>query len=159
MLHQHQPEPGIGPRDGARVEGLARVVTIRGCCNVYRRSVFDRVGLLDVRFSPSQFDEWDHHIACAVAGYEALYDGGVVVRHQLNAGRMATPAAYGNFEGNQLKSDARWGGDHWAALDRARVTCSASAFNALAVSPSRTALFRPEDTRAARSRTSASGTQ
>ncbi|MCB9878354.1 MAG: glycosyltransferase [Planctomycetes bacterium] len=115
------PEPlaGIGPRDGARVEGLARVVTIRGCCNVYRRSVFDRVGLLDVRFSPSQFDEWDHHIACAVAGYEALYDGGVVVRHQLNAGRMATPAAYGNFEGNQLKSDARWGGDHWAALDRA----------------------------------------
>ncbi|MEZ6036718.1 MAG: glycosyltransferase [Planctomycetota bacterium] len=115
------PEPlaGIGPRDGARVDGLSRVVTIRGCCNVYRRSVFDRVGLLDVRFSPSQFDEWDHHIACAVAGYEAIYDGSVVVKHQLNAGRQATPASYGNFQGNQQKSNARWGGDHWAALDRA----------------------------------------
>ena len=109
---------GIGPADRELCSGLARVVTIRGCCNVYRRSVFAEVGLLDVRFAPSQFDEWDHHIALAVAGYETIYDGSVTVRHLLTAGRMATPASIVNFRANLQKSNAKWGHRHWPALDR-----------------------------------------
>lgn len=111
--------PGIGPGDRDLVDGLCRVVTIRGCCNVYRRSVFAEIGLLDVRFSPSQFDEWDHHITMVVAGYETIYDGSVTVRHLLTAGRMATPGSFANFRANFQKSNAKWGGRHWQALDRA----------------------------------------
>lgn len=115
------PEPfhGTGDADADRCATLGRVVAMRGCCNVYRRSVFATVGLLDVRFAPSQFDEWDHHIAVAVAGYEALYDGSVQVRHLLNAGRQATPAGFANMCANRAKSNAKWGGNPWRALDRA----------------------------------------
>jgi GT2 family glycosyltransferase len=112
------PFAGIGAQDHDRVDGLVRVVTMRGCCNVYRRSVFAEVSLLDPRFSPSQYDEWDHHIALRVTGYECLYDGSVAVRHLLTAGRMATPQAIGNANANLHKSDAKWGNRHWRALDR-----------------------------------------
>jgi GT2 family glycosyltransferase len=114
-----EPLPGTGPGDAERVRGKARVHAICGCCNVYRRSVFARIGLLDVRFSPSQFDESDHHVALHVAGYEAIYDGSVTVHHQRNAGRSETPAAYGNFLGNKQKHAAKWAGRAWQAIDRA----------------------------------------
>lgn len=112
------PFAGLGPESAEAATGLCRVVTIRGCCNVYRRSVFAEVGLLDPRFAPSQFDEWDHQIALAVAGYEVLYDGDVSVRHLLCAGRMATPASIANSRGNLQKSNAKWGNRHFQALDR-----------------------------------------
>jgi GT2 family glycosyltransferase len=112
------PLPGMDHGDPERANGLVRVAAICGCCNVYRRSVFARVGWLDVRFSPSQFDESDHHVAMGVAGYEALYDGRVTVRHQRNAGRTETPAAVGNFQGNRIKALAKWHGRQLVALDR-----------------------------------------
>ena len=104
-------------QDYERVKCLARVATLRGCCNLYRRSVFDKVGLLDPRFSPSQYDEWDHHIACCVAGYEVLYDGTVTVRHLLTTGRISTPEAFGNGGSNRKKSDAKWGGRHLPSIE------------------------------------------
>lgn len=110
--------PGNRAQDHGVAQGLVRVVTVRGCCNLYRRSVFSTIGLLDVRFSPSQFDEWDHHVALCVAGYEALYDGSVTVRHQLTQGRVATPAARANSFGNHAKSRGKWSPDHVEALHR-----------------------------------------
>jgi GT2 family glycosyltransferase len=110
--------PGNRAQDHGVAQGLVRVVTVRGCCNLYRRSVFATIGLLDVRFSPSQFDEWDHHIALCVAGYESLYDGSVTVRHQLTQGRVATPAARANSFGNHAKSRGKWSPDHIEALHR-----------------------------------------
>ncbi|MCA8949487.1 MAG: glycosyltransferase, partial [Planctomycetes bacterium] len=109
----------VGIHEHERASGLARVVTLRGCCNLYRRSVFAEVGLLDPRFSPSQFDEWDHHIAVAVRGYEVLYDGSASVRHLITAGRGATPAALGNFRANLQKSNCKWGEQHFQRLERA----------------------------------------
>lgn len=109
----------VGPDEPDRASCLARAVTLRGCCNLYRRSVFAEVGLLDPRFSPSQFDEWDHHVSLAVRGYEVLYDGSTAVRHLLTAGRMATPAAMANFYANLQKSNGKWGGEHFARLERA----------------------------------------
>lgn len=113
------PLAHVAPGDGDRLGGLARVVTVRGCCNLYRRSVLTVAGGLDVRFAPSQFDELDHHLALAVAGYEVLYDGDVVVGHRLVAGRQSTAAGHGNFRGNRTKVLAKWGGDPWPALERA----------------------------------------
>ncbi|MBL8732049.1 MAG: glycosyltransferase family 2 protein [Planctomycetes bacterium] len=113
------PLAHVAPGEGDRLRGLARVVTVRGCCNLYRRSVLATVGGLDIRFSPSQFDELDHHLALAVAGYEVLYDGEVEVGHRLVAGRQSTAAGHGNFRGNRTKVLAKWGGDPWPALERA----------------------------------------
>ncbi|MCR9243868.1 MAG: glycosyltransferase [bacterium] len=101
-----------------RASGLARVTTLRGCCNVYRRSVFATIGLLDPRFSPSQFDEWDHQVAAAVRGYEILYDGSTSVHHLITAGRQGTPASLANLAANRNKSNAKWGGDHFERLER-----------------------------------------
>lgn len=111
--------PGLGPGAADQVRGKVRVHAINGSCNLYRRSVFAVAGLLDVRFSPSQFDESDHHVAVLAAGYEAIYDGSVTVHHTRNAGRGATPAALGNFLGNRHKHDAKWGARQSYALDRA----------------------------------------
>ncbi len=108
----------VATREHDRVNGLARVATLRGCCNLYRRSVFAEVGMLDPRFSPSQFDEWDHHIAVAVRGYEVLYDGSTTVRHAITAGRVATPSALSNFTANLQKSNGKWGQTHFARLER-----------------------------------------
>jgi GT2 family glycosyltransferase len=117
--HWPAPFPGIGPGAAAAVTGRVRVHALCGCCNLYRRSVFAHAGYLDVRFAPSQFDETDHHVALHVAGYEAIYDGSVTVWHQRNAGRGETAAAVGNFAGNRVKHDTKWGGRQWAAIDRA----------------------------------------
>lgn len=114
-----RPFQGTGPEARDRVQVLCRTIAMRGCCNVYRRSVFARIGLLDVRFAPTQFDEWDHHIALAVAGYEALYDGHVTVHHLLTSGSSSTPASFMNARANMNKSNAKWGHRQWEALDRA----------------------------------------
>ncbi|MBI1849946.1 MAG: glycosyltransferase [Planctomycetes bacterium] len=113
-LYGHDGEPDAGQADY-----LARAVHVRGCCNVYRRDVLDRCGLFDLRFSPSQFDDPDHHAALGVAGWEILYDGTVGVVHALNSGTGKTFAALSNQAANQQKLFGKWGEDIWMLLDRA----------------------------------------
>lgn len=113
-LFGHEDETDLGQADY-----LARTVHVRGCCNLYRRAAFRTCGLLDARFSPSQFDDPDHHIAMAVAGYEILYDGRVSIVHKLNNGLARSQAALSNQQGNALKMYGKWGGDIFEVLERA----------------------------------------
>jgi glycosyltransferase involved in cell wall biosynthesis len=85
---------------------------------VYRRDVLKKAGLFDLRFSPSQYDDPDHHIALAVQGYEILYDGRVGVVHALNSGAGQTFAAIANKNANQEKLFGKWGPEIWMILDR-----------------------------------------
>jgi GT2 family glycosyltransferase/glycosyltransferase involved in cell wall biosynthesis len=110
----HDSEPDHGQADY-----LARSVHVRGCCNVYRRDALDRCGLLDLRYSPSQWDDPDHHVSFAKAGYEILYDGTVAVVHELTNGKAQSQAAIANQLANRSKLDGKWGTDVWAILDRA----------------------------------------
>jgi GT2 family glycosyltransferase/glycosyltransferase involved in cell wall biosynthesis len=113
-LFGHDGEP-----DGGQADYFARTNHVRGCCNVYRRDVFATAGMFDLRFSPSQVDDPEHHIAIAAAGYEILYNGRVSVIHAQTHGAARSHAAVSNLAANQAKMLGKWGTDVWRILDTA----------------------------------------
>ncbi len=104
--------------DSGQADYLARASHVRGCCNLYRRDVFARCGPFDSRFSPTQFDDPDHHIAVIQAGYEIIYDGRVRVVHKLNNGLGRSHAALSNQKSNHEKMLGKWGVDVWEVIER-----------------------------------------
>lgn len=105
--------------DQGQADYVARTTHVRGCCNLYQRDALRRVGLLDVRYSPSQFDDPDHHLALLHAGYEVIYDGRVGVVHKLNNGLGVTTAALSNQTANHHKMQGKWGPEAYRILERA----------------------------------------
>ncbi|MFH0944090.1 MAG: glycosyltransferase [Planctomycetota bacterium] len=112
-VYGHENEPDEGQADY-----VARVSHVRGCCNVYRRQALDDCGLFDLRFSPSQADDPDHHAALLVSGFEVIYDGHVGVIHALNSGAGRTYSAVSNQIANQSKLLGKWGREIWRILDQ-----------------------------------------
>lgn len=112
-LHGHDDEEDTGQADY-----LSRTSHVRGCCNLYRREVFARSGPFDSRFSPTQGDDPDHHLAVLQAGYEIIYDGRVRVLHKLNNGLGRSWAALSNQKANQVKLLGKWGEDVWEIVER-----------------------------------------
>jgi len=113
FVYGHENEPDEGQADY-----LSRASHVRGCCNVYRRQALEDCGLFDLRFSPSQADDPDHHAALCVSGFEVLYDGRVGVIHALNSGAGRTFAALSNQNANQAKLFGKWGPEIWRILDQ-----------------------------------------
>jgi GT2 family glycosyltransferase/glycosyltransferase involved in cell wall biosynthesis len=113
-LYGHDDETDHGQADY-----LARCTHVRGCCNLYRRDALQRSGPFDSRFSPTQFDDPDHHLAVLHTGYEILYDGRVRVVHKLNNGLGRTWAAVSNQKANHNKMLGKWSIDVWEVVERA----------------------------------------
>lgn len=113
VFYGHEDEPDLGQADY-----LARTAHVRGCCNLYRRDALARCGMMDVRYSPTQCDDPDHHIALIAAGYEILYDGRVRVVHKLNNGVARSHAALANHAANKSKMTGKWGRDIYEVLER-----------------------------------------
>ncbi|MCP4715955.1 MAG: glycosyltransferase family 2 protein, partial [Deltaproteobacteria bacterium] len=57
------------PDDG-RFDTIGQRDYLMGCANMYRRDVFDRVGDFDLQFSPTQFDDVDHHLRMRLHGLQ-----------------------------------------------------------------------------------------
>jgi GT2 family glycosyltransferase/glycosyltransferase involved in cell wall biosynthesis len=112
-LYGHEDEVDAGQADY-----VARCSHVRGCCNLYRRDIFARCGTFDARYSPTQFDDPDHHIAVIQAGFEIIYDGRVRVLHKLNNGLGRTHLALSNQQANQNKMYGKWGSDVWEVIER-----------------------------------------
>lgn len=112
-LYGHDDESDAGQADY-----LSRCTHVRGCCNLYRRDVFARAGLFDLRYSPTQFDDPDHHIALLHAGYEILYEGRVAVVHKLNNGLARSPAGLANQQANCSKFYGKWSHNVFEILER-----------------------------------------
>jgi len=104
--------------DNGQAGYISRTVHIKGCCNLYRRDVFNNCGLLDIRFSPSQFDDPDHQIAVLARGYEIIYNGHVGVIHKINSGVNNSFAGLSNMQANQHKLYGKWGQDIYDILDK-----------------------------------------
>jgi GT2 family glycosyltransferase/glycosyltransferase involved in cell wall biosynthesis len=104
--------------DHGQADYLSRASHVRGCCNLYRRDALRRSGPFDSRFSPTQFDDPDHHLAVLYAGYEIIYDGRVRVVHKLNSGLGRTSAAISNQKANHNKMFGKWGADVWEVVER-----------------------------------------
>lgn len=98
---------------------FARSVHVQGACTIYRRDVLVNCGLLDLRFSPSQFDDIEHHIRCNVSGYEVIYDGRVRTLHKFGFNAAAvTREKAAHVAGNRGKVHGKWGDDIYYTLER-----------------------------------------
>ena len=104
--------------DTGQANYLARAYHVRGCCNLYRRDALEAIGLLDIRYSPSQYDDVDHHVALGAAGYEVIYDGRAEIIHKLSDGAARSYAAISNQQANQHKLIGKWGADIFEILDK-----------------------------------------
>jgi len=56
-------------------------VHVAGCCHLFRRENMDKAGMFDVRFSPSQVDDFEHDIRMFSKGDVPCYHGVLRVRH------------------------------------------------------------------------------
>ncbi len=104
--------------DQGQADYISKASHLRGCCNLYRRDVFNNCGLFDIRFSPSQFEDPDHQVAIQAKGYEIIYNGHVSIIHKLTSGANNSYAALSNIEGNKLKFAGKWGINIYEILDR-----------------------------------------
>ena len=83
---------------------------VSGCCHVLRMSILAELGGFDIAFSPTQFDDLERDLRCAVAGRGAVYCGDVAVAHVQHSSlaKAKGPAAIGQVMGNKLKLEGRF---------------------------------------------------
>jgi GT2 family glycosyltransferase len=97
-----------------------------GCANLYRRSAMDEVGLFDIQFSPTQFDDVDHHLRMRMKRWQVLFDGHVEVRHHRSSGG----AANANHIANRYKLERKY-----SAVDAATILAADAASDFVAKHP------------------------
>jgi len=85
---------------------------VMGCANLYRRSAMDEVGMFDIQFSPTQFDDVDHHLRMRLKGWQVLFNGYVEVRHHRSSGG----AANANHLANRFKLEKKYSADEAAKI-------------------------------------------
>lgn len=95
-------------------------LSVTGCCHLLRRSLAVTLGGFDLRFSPSQFDDFDLDLRGALAGNHAVYCGHVAVRHcqRSSLGQADNEAKQGHIEGNTLKLNTKYSPEDKAELLR-----------------------------------------
>ena len=77
------------PDDGS-FDNISERDYLMGCVNLYKKEVFDAVGDFDIRFSPTQFDDVDHHLRLRLHGYKVIFNGFVEIKHMRNSGGATT---------------------------------------------------------------------
>lgn len=114
-----------GAFDWGQFDYLSNVTDyIIGCACLFRREVFDEVGLFDIRFSPSQGVDIDHGLRMRMAGHDLMYNGNATFVHaQLTSeGLDKDLPRLGNSRGNFLKLGYKYSGpDGFAAVIRDRL--------------------------------------
>ncbi|MDL2210835.1 glycosyltransferase family 2 protein, partial [Desulfovibrio sp. OttesenSCG-928-O18] len=87
---------------------LRSASSVTGCCHLLTRKSLDALGGFDLRFSPSQFDDFERDLRAALHGHGCVYTGHLAVAHAKRSGQGAktTPWQQGNIDGNMLKLTA-----------------------------------------------------
>lgn len=85
-------------------------LSVTGCCHMLDREGADRLGGFDLRFGPSQFDDFDFDLRNALAGGHAVYTGKLAVRHhqRSRSGQAGREARDGHGQGNMIKLNAKY---------------------------------------------------
>jgi GT2 family glycosyltransferase len=96
-------------------------LSVTGCCHVLRREALEAAGGFDIRFSPSQLDDFERDLRAFLAGFPCVYDGRVLVRHSRRTGGSVARSAAGlaNAAGNRTKLDGLYGQETIEAVIRA----------------------------------------
>lgn len=123
LLHRLSGEAGQEPGERLRVfnnctgtldSGMFAYerpcLSVSGCCHLLDVSLLDSVGVFDVRFTPTQFDDLDRDIRSFLAGRPCLYAGSLSIDHvQRSSLRQASsPAQVAHILGNKIKLEAKY---------------------------------------------------
>lgn len=78
---------------------------VNGCLHIYDRRVLDEAGHFDIRFSPAQFVDVEHHLRLRLVGHNIVFNGLIEVEHYRAMGVTASKsrAWSGNALGNLVK--------------------------------------------------------
>jgi len=115
----HRDEQDIGQYDF--ITNIPDYVT--GCFSVFKKEIFDKVGLFDIRYSPSQCVDIDHSIRIRKAGYDIFYNGNISVVHaQLtHEERKKNKGAVANALANAYKLVNKFDKADWDDLINKRI--------------------------------------
>lgn len=112
--------------DQGQFDNISERDYVMGCANLYRRSAMDEVGMFDIQFSPTQFDDVDHHLRMRLKGWQVLFNGRVEVRHHRSSGG----AANANHLANRFKLEKKYSVD-----DAAKIIAAGSSLDFVAKHP------------------------
>jgi hypothetical protein len=60
--------------------------SVTGCCHLFRSASLFETGLFDVRYSPSQFDDFEHDLRHVMLGDMPVYQGHLRIPHLRRTG-------------------------------------------------------------------------
>jgi len=92
--------------DYAQFDFIDIVDHVIGCLHIYDRKIlFDEIGLFDIRFSPCQFVDIEHHLRIRLAGYPVVFNGFISFKHMRAMGKKVQKNTdlHGNTMGNVFK--------------------------------------------------------
>ena len=85
-------------------------LSVTGCCHMMDRERALELGGFDLRFNPSQFDDFDLDLRNALAGGQAFYAGGTGIMHcqRSSLSQADSEAKRGHIQGNMLKLNTKY---------------------------------------------------
>jgi GT2 family glycosyltransferase len=95
-LWSNQPDQG-------QFDALAERDYLMGCVMLYNKDAIRDVGDFDIQFSPTQFEDVDHHLRLRLKGWKVLFHGGVEAWHQRISGGKKNPGHIANRYKLQMK--------------------------------------------------------
>ena len=95
-------------------------LSVTGCCHMMDRERAIELGGFDLRFNPSQFDDFDLDLRNALAGGQAFYAGDTEVMHcqRSSLNQADSEAKRGHIQGNMLKLNTKYTPEQKARLLR-----------------------------------------
>ena len=85
-------------------------LSVTGCCHMMDRERAIQLGGFDLRFNPSQFDDFDMDLRNALHGGSAVYAGTTAIRHcqRSSLNQADNEAKLGHIQGNMLKLNSKY---------------------------------------------------
>lgn len=95
------------------------VIKLIGYCILYKKEVLDKIGMLDERFSPGNFDDDDMSLRVIKAGYQMLLCHDTFIHHYGSTSFRQNMAEFGQyFQINHRKFIDKWGFDTSYAFEK-----------------------------------------
>lgn len=124
-VHLQASYHGEGQPDFGQFAYTRPCLHVSGCCHLFRREGMDAAGGFDLRFAPTQVDDFEHDVRLAAQGNMACYHGHLRVHHMQATGLSTSknlPRAM-NAHANHLKLQALY---PLAEAEALRVRCTAA---------------------------------
>lgn len=87
-------------------------IMLMGFCLLFKRDVINKVGFLDERFTPGNFEETDLVLRIIKEGYKLILCRDTFIHHIGSATFNENPEIFNSFYVNRKKIDEKWGFNH-----------------------------------------------